>query len=584
MPSSITQSSDATILRLPKRIQDSKSDCEALTGATVTGFAYPYGDSDDKAREASENLNRLQPSNQPEMDRTTIETHGIKDRLRKGAGWLTATRVLVNLIAFANTLLLARLLVPDDFGLVAIATTFTAIITSITELSLASALVQHKELHEDHFDGAWTLNLLRGAILALLIWVLAIPIARLYGDPRLAPILLVIGATTLLGGVANPKLAIFTKELIFRQEFVIAVSQKVTGLAVMVLVALIFRSYWALVAGTVAAQVSATVLSYSLIPYKPRLRLRRVAELLSFSFWITLGQTVNTLNWKFDQLLVGYFLGNTSLGYYMVGNNLAALPTRESTAPLDQTLFPAFVLLTHDLARLRSAYQRAQSLLCAVALPLGFGFAIISEPLVRLTLGARWLAVVIVIQMLAGNFALQTLSSTAEPLALAMGKTQGLFKRDLLNFGLRLPLIVIGMIAGGLVGIVCARCIFGAAAVAINMEMVRRLLGLSFRDQVAVNLRTLISVGTMTVAVFFIGRTVGNVDDQLYLAAKIACMVTSGAVIYMATLFLLWHGAGRPAGFESEMMTLAERILKHAQSRIQKLLSAAERPKREPRN
>jgi O-antigen/teichoic acid export membrane protein len=505
------------------------------------------------------------------MNRTaTSETHGIKDRLRKGAGWLTVTRVLVNLIAFTNTLLLARLLVPDDFGIVAIATTFTAIITSITELSLAAALVQHKELHEDHFDAAWTLNLLRGAILALLIWVLAIPIARLYGDPRLAPILLVIGATTLFGCATNPKLAIFTKELIFRQEFVIAVSQKVIGLAVMALVALIFRSYWALVAGIVATQVSATTLSYALIPYKPRLRLRRVSELLSFSFWLTLSEVVNTLNWKSDQLLIGYFLGNTSLGYYMVGDNLAVLPTRESTAPLDQTLFPAFVLLTHDLVRLRSAYQRAQSALCAVALPLGFGFAIISEPLVRLTLGAKWLAVVIIIQMLAGNFALHTLSSTAEPLALAMGKTRGLFKRDVLNFVLRLPLIVIGLISGGLVGVVCARCIFGVASIAIKMEMVRRLLGLSFRDQLAVNLRTLISVGLMASGVFLIGQAVGDVDGQLYLAAKLVSMVTAGATIYIISLFALWRIAGCPVGFESEAAMLADGAFRHAQDRIRK--------------
>jgi hypothetical protein len=114
------------------------------------------------------------------------------------------------------------------------------------------------------------------------------------------------------------------------------------------------------------------------------------------------------------------------------------------------------------------------------------------------------------------------------------------------------------------------------------MAMVRSLLGLSFREQLAVNLRTLTSVGVMALGVFLIGQTVGNVDDQLYLAAKITSMVTSGAAIYMTTLFLLWHGAGRPAGFESEMMTLVERISKRALSRIRKLLSAAKRLKRLP--
>jgi O-antigen/teichoic acid export membrane protein len=505
----------------------------------------------------------------------TSDTPNIKDRLTKGAGWLTATRVLVNLITFANTLLVARLLVPEDFGLVAIATTITAIIASITELSLSSALVQHKELHDEHFDAAWTLNFLRNAILALLICVLAVPVARLYGDPRLVPILLVIGAATLLGGAFNPKLVVLTKELIFWQEFVIGVSQKVVALIVVTLVAFIFRSYWALVAGTVATQIWATLLSYLLIPYRPRMRFSRIAELLSFSIWITLSGAVNTLNWKFDQLVIGYFLGSTPLGYYTVGDNLAVLPTRESTAPLAQTLFPAFVLLSHDTERLRNAYQRAQSLLLAVALPLGLGFSLIAEPLVRLTLGAKWLPAVIVIQILGGMSALHMLSSTLNPLALAIGKTQALFKRDLLNFGLRLPLIVIGMVTGGLVGIVYARCISGTASIAINMAMVRRLLGLSFREQFAVNLRTLMSVGVMVLGVFLVGRALGDADGQLQLAVKVASMITGGAVIYILSLFVLWHVARRPAGFENEAVTLADRAFRRARDQIRKLLGMA---------
>ena len=490
---------------------------------------------------------------------------GITARLAKGAGWLTVTRVLVNLAALANMLLLARLLIPDDFGVVAIAMVVSSIANSLTDLSLTPALVRHHDLRDEHFHGVLTLNLARGAIFALLIGVLAVPIAQLYGDPRLVSILIVLGLTTLIAGTANPKMAVFARELnFFRGDFVIGVSRRVFGLIVAAAVAILFRSYWALVAGAVAMQVSDSVLSYLLIPYRPRLKLERVGELLSFSVWITLSQTVNTLNWKFDQLIVGYFLGNTSLGFYTVGDNLAVLPTRESTAPLAQALFPGFARLTHDPTRLRKAYQRAQAFLCAMALPLGCGLAIIAKPLIWLTLGAQWLPAVIVIQLLASIFALQTLSSTVEPLALAMGKTRSLFQRDLLNFGIRLPLVTIGLVTGGLVGIVYARCISGLVAVAINMEMIRRILGLSFRDQLAVNLRSLISVGVMVLGVFLIGQMIGDVDGQLRLAIKIAVMVSTGAVIYIGTLYGLWCFAGRPDGPESEVVKLPGRILDRA--------------------
>ena len=113
---------------------------------------------------------------------------GIRDRLTKGAAWLAATRLVVNLAAFANTLLLARLLIPADFGLVALATTVSTIISSVTELSLASALVQHKDPNEDHYHTAWTLNALRGGLISIVIAAIAVPTARIYGDTRLVAI------------------------------------------------------------------------------------------------------------------------------------------------------------------------------------------------------------------------------------------------------------------------------------------------------------------------------------------------------------------------------------------------------------
>ena len=113
-------------------------------------------------------------------------------------------------------------------------------------------------------------------------------------------------------------------------------------------------------------------------------------EFFSFSAWLTAGQIVNTLNWRFDYLLIGKMLGGTALGYYSVGSNLAMMPTREATAPLTQTIYPGFSSIRDDPARLAAAYQRVQALVAAIALPAGIGVAVIADPLVRLTLGEKW--------------------------------------------------------------------------------------------------------------------------------------------------------------------------------------------------
>ncbi|GGI67775.1 lipopolysaccharide biosynthesis protein [Polymorphobacter multimanifer] len=477
----------------------------------------------------------------------------MKDLLTRGAFWLAATRLLVTVIGFASTVLLARLLMPEDFGLVAIAITVAALAGSVSELSLSSALVQHENPQRHHFDSAWTLNILRAALLAAVLAAAAWPVAALYGDQRLVGIMLVIAGTRLLGGFGNPRLVVFTRNLVFRQEFAMGVSQKLLGFVVALAVAVIYKSYWALVAGGAAAQLLGVALSYALLPYRPRLRLRGGRELFAFSMWLTLGRVVNTVNWRSDQLFIGYFLGSNMLGQYSFGDNLAALPTREATSPVAQTLFPAFSRLTHDRERLRAAYLRGQSLVSAVGLPIGFGLALIAEPLVVLAVGDKWLPAVVVIQILAGVFALQTLSSSLQPLAMALAETRSLFHRDLVNLGIRLPLIVIGLVTGGLIGVLLARVVSGLSGMAINMALVRRLIGIPIGEQIAANSRSLAATGIMA------GVLAALVHAGVAAAAlpALAAVIAAGAFTYVASLALLWLVTGRPSGPETDVVALA---------------------------
>ncbi len=485
----------------------------------------------------------------------------IKGRLARGAIWLAATRAIVNLASFANTLLLARLLIPADFGLVALATTVTAIITSLTELSLASALIQHSDPDDAHFHTAWTLNLARSCLISLIIAALAVPVAHLYRDDRLVAIMLAISVTTLFSGTLNPKLIIFSRDLVFWQEFALGTSQRIAGLVAATLFAVLYRSYWALVASMVATQFTALVLSYILIPYRPRPRLTHVRELFSFSIWLSLAQVANTINYKFDQLAIGYLLGSGPLGFYTVGDNLAILPTREATTPLAQTLFPGFVQLAGDKARLRQAYQRAQSFLCALALPVGFIFALVAQPLIQLTMGPKWQPAGFIVQFLAGIFALQTLSSSLQPVAMALGRTRQLFVRDILILVVRLPSVMLGIYLDGMAGIVYARCVSGVISTLLNMHMVRQMLDLPISAQLAANRRSLVSVSLMMVIMSFICTGLNQSATTSSLIIRIAGLVAGGAGLYAGCLFAMWQIAGRPRGPESEVLHAISHVL-----------------------
>lgn len=487
--------------------------------------------------------------------------NNVSGRLIKGSAWLSAARAIVNALAMLSTILLARLLVPEDFGLVSLAMTFLMIVTSVTELSLSMALVRHEAPTPEHFDTAWTLNSLRGLIIGALFAAAGWPVALMYGDDRLVGIMAVLGLSVFISGLTNPRSVMLQRDLIFWQEFVLNVVQKFAGFVVSIAIAYFYRTYWALLIGLVMAQITNVAVSYMILPYRPRIGFRHFRDLMSFSIWLTGGQIVNTLNWRFDYLLIGRALGMSALGHYSVGSNLAQIPTRETTAPLTKVIFPGFASIRENPARLASAYQRAQSLVTAVALPAGIGAALIADPLIRLAMGEKWEPVIFVIQVLASVFALQTLGSLSEPLGMAQGETRLLFVRNVQMLLIRIPLIVVGMLLAGLEGIVIARVCSGLISMFLCMRLVRRFTGLSVRQQLAANTRALVSVAAMAGAVILVSPLLPHGADTMALISKIMAIGVVAAVTYCSTSFLLWIAMHRPSGPEREVQQLIGRML-----------------------
>ena len=479
----------------------------------------------------------------------------LSGRIARGSAWITLSRALVNLLGFVSTIVLARLLVPADFGLIALGTTMLAIVNAMTSFSLNQALIQHKSPTDDHFHSAWTLSAARGLLIATAFSLAAVPLARFYDDPRLANVIYALSFSIFMSGLANPRRIILQKKLIFWQDFVLNVSQKLVGAIVGITIALIYQSYWALIASVVAAQAANVLISYCVLPFRPRITLRHVGELWSFSVWLTLSQAVNTLNWRFDQLLIGKFLGRSELGYYTVGDNLASLPTREATIPLTQTLFPAFATLAGDASRLRDAYQRAQSLVTAIALPVGVIVTLVAEPLVRITMGEKWLPAVTVIEMLAAVFAIQMIGSLVQPLGMALGKTRTLFLRDTQIFLFRVPTILIGMYFGGLHGVLIARIVTGTSGIFLNMMLVRQFIDVSIARQLLANVRAIVSVLCMTAGAIALRAFVFPfATTGAGLLLEIGATVMLAALLYGAVSLSIWALGGRPKGPETEMI------------------------------
>ena len=484
----------------------------------------------------------------------------VRARLGRGVAWLTMARMLVNAMQAGSVLVLTHLLRPGDLGVVVIAVTMLGLLMSLSDIQLSSALIQHRDPGEAHYDTAWTLGLGRGSLVALLFALTAYPIAWFYADGRLVGLMIVLGLGAVIAGLENPRAIMLTRQLVFWQQFVLQVAGKAVSVLVSVGVAIVWQSYWALVLGSLAGAIVTLVISYAVLPYRPRFTLSRGRELLSFSIWLTLGQFVTRLNWSSDPLLIGAMLGSAVLGTYAVGSLVAMIVTREVTAPLAGLLFPAFSTMADDRPRLIAAYQAAQGFLVAVALPAGVGTAIVADSLVRITMGAQWSSAVPVIQVLAPVFALQTLGFMAQPVAMAIGATRLLFVRDLQGFAIRVPLVLSGVVLFGLEGAVCARVVTGLTLIFLDMSVVSRTLGLTIGAQLGRVWRSVVSTAAMAAVLLLLDRLVGHGAGLEGDVARMVMLGGVGALTYGGTHFLAWHLSDHPAGPEEEALRVWHKV------------------------
>jgi hypothetical protein len=217
-------------------------------------------------------------------------------------------------IGIVSTTLLARLLLPADFGLVAMAMSVIAVIELATAFSFEVALIQKADPRREDFDTAWTLNVLISIGGALLTVALGAPAATFYGDPRLTAVMLAIGAAWLVSGFENIGTVNFRRTMDFGAEFRFMASKRVIAFAVTISAALAFQSYWALVIGMTTSRLAGLALSYSMQPFRPRFSLASARDLFSFSGWLLASNIATVLLQRVPHFFVGRAFGAQTLG------------------------------------------------------------------------------------------------------------------------------------------------------------------------------------------------------------------------------------------------------------------------------
>ncbi|WP_404301675.1 lipopolysaccharide biosynthesis protein [Alicycliphilus denitrificans] len=493
--------------------------------------------------------------------------HSTQTKIAKGAIWMILFRLIERGLGLISTLILARLLMPEDFGVVAMAMSFIAMAELLSAFNFDTAIIQNQSATHDHYNSAWTCSLLLGLCITLLMIALAVPIATFYRRPELTWVVVALAFGPLFTGAQNIGVVAFLKELNFRREFKFQVFRKLISFSVVVPLAFLLRSYWALVVGILVSKLGGTLISYLMHPYRPRLDFSKARELLFFSRWLLINNVAGFLKERGADFFVGRMTGATSLGTYNIAYELANLPTTEIGAPINRALLPGFARMSSQVA-VSDAYSNAVGILALVTLPIAASIHALAPYLVPLMLGNKWLGAVPLMQLLAFNGVLVLLHSSICAVLIGRGFPARAMYANLV-YTVMLLLLLAGIFlhdrSVGVIGAAYAALLTSLLSTPIYLHQLHRCLGLHPLLFVKIAARPVVASACLILMVqwitpsYYVGMSFASILIW-FVAGSIVALCT-----YLVAILLMWHVAGRPAGAEQ---ILRQRMIKEWSQRF----------------
>ncbi|MDE2333339.1 MAG: oligosaccharide flippase family protein [Rhodospirillales bacterium] len=479
-------------------------------------------------------------------------------RVAVGAVWMVAIRFASRTLGLVSMLVVARILVPADYGLVAVATAFSQSVDAVSEVGLIQALVRHPDDARELYDTAFTLQAIRGCLTAAVV-ALAAPFAGPWlGDPRLTPILLVLAALAALGGFENVAIAEFRRNLRFGVELVLQILPRVLMVATAITAALIWRSYWALILAMAVSTLARLAATYAVHPHRPRPALGRWRDLAHFSFW-TWATSLAGIAWsRSDAFIISPALGAAAFGLYALAWEVGSLPVSELIAPVAGALFPGFAEARRRGEAGALAPLAVVAFLTMLVAPIAIAISAAAGPVVAVLLGPRWLAARPLVAVIASICAVAPFGWVAATLLSASGRVARYFVVVALSAAVRVAMLLHAVQGGDLLAVAwwsVASLVFEALVFAVVLYGASEL---RLRDGLGGLARTFLASAVTLGAIGASGwgwhaAPAGSAARAFVEGAAIGL---SALAVFVATTALLWWGAGRPQGPETRLVAM----------------------------
>jgi len=464
-----------------------------------------------------------------------------------GSLWALAMRWSIRGLGLISVVILARLLTPEDFGIVAMGALLIGLIDGFAELGTAMLLLRRSDITREDCDTAWTLRLIQGLVIGTLLAISAPFAVRYFSEPRLEAVIYVLALGAVVGAGANIGMTLVRKDLDFAKDFRFGVYQKLGGFFPTLLLAFWLRDYWALAFGNLVGTIVGVILSFRMHPYRPRLCLAKVRDYLEFSVAVVGANIARFLKGKVDVLVIGGTTNTASMGAYNVASELAYMATQEIVIPIWRGLFPSFAKITHDKPKFITAYRHYLNVMAMVCLPLGFGLWAVADNAVGALLGDQWHAAVPALRWLAiGATLIALIDVFSGNILFVSGHERRAAVLTWVHLAVLVPSVLVAGTKGGVEAVAAAATLSAAAILPLAVIVLMRSIGFPFAMLASAVWRPVVAVAVMVFALQAFALPVSWPP-----LLRLIPQVLTGGAVYCISLACLWAMTGRPEGAES---------------------------------
>jgi lipopolysaccharide exporter len=353
----------------------------------------------------------------------------LSQRIVFAGAWMLALRVGGRGLGMVRIIILARLLSPEAFGLVSVALVVMELFKTLTQFGFYDALIQHKGDIQKYLDTVWIMSVIRGLVLAGIIFSIAPLAASYFNAPGAKSIIQAMSVTLVFNGLTSSGIIYYYRELEVQKRFIWEMSSILADLVVSISMAFVLRNAWALVYGAVAASIVYMIVSFVIHPYRPKLRFEilKAKELFNFGWWVLLFSAVTYVFLNVDTIFIGRLLGVVTLGLYTMAHRIGDLIGQEMGNVSNTIVFPTYSKLQDDQANLRLAFLTSNEAVAFLTFPIAVGILVLATDFTTVFLGQQWILAIPAMQILGFAGAIYSLISIGGSLFYAVGKPRTRF-------------------------------------------------------------------------------------------------------------------------------------------------------------